>query len=401
MTQPVTVMDSCIVGRYRLTSRIASGGMGEVWRGRDERLKRDIAVKLLRPEHAESAEFRARLRIEAQSAASVSSDRVVSVYDWGEQRDEHGRWLSFIVMELIDGETVSALLAREGTLAPGCVAALIDDAATALAQAHRRGVIHRDIKPANLLVGPDGRLKVADFGIARAKDATRLTATGTLLGTATYLSPEQVQGRPLTPASDIFSLGVVAYQCLAGRPPFVAEGDIATALARLQFSAPPLPVTVPTALADLVTGMLARAPELRPTADDILRGGPTVETGAKPTLVIRNAVVGDPTRVLPTARPGFRRRSIVLATVAILLLVTGLLSLSGAFGHSGTPTGRATHNPAPAVAKTHSASVPTPAGSPANQGPDHIPPGHAKGHGPKKKNKKQGHGHGHGPPQGK
>src|ERR1700690_1015608 len=112
MTQPVTVVDSCIAQRYRLISRIAAGGMGEVWRARDERLKRDVAVKLLRPEHADSAEFRTRLKIEAQAAASVNSERVVGVYDWGEDRDVAGRWMSFIVMELIDGEPVSALLAR-------------------------------------------------------------------------------------------------------------------------------------------------------------------------------------------------------------------------------------------------------------------------------------------------
>jgi serine/threonine protein kinase len=412
MTNPVIVRDACIAGRYRLTARIAGGGMGEVWRGRDERLQRAIAVKLLRPEHADSAEFRARLRVEARAAASITSERVVAVYDWGEECDDDGRWMSFIVMELIDGETVSTLLAREYTLAPRHVARLIQDVATALMHAHSCGVVHRDIKPANLLIGRDGRVKVADFGIARAQDATRLTATGALLGTATYLSPEQVHGHSLTPATDIFSLGVVAYQCLSGQPPFVADGEIATALARLQHSAPPLPATVPLGIAELVTGMLAEDPDLRPSAAVISQSALAPETDVAPTRVLPVGALAGTTRLMRSTLGGRRhgsRRSVALATITGLVLLAGVaLALSGAFGHSGTLGGSGAQTPAPHVAASSTANTPTslahartatkssasavvvPATSTVH-GPGHVPPGHAKAHGPKNK-------HGHGPP---
>jgi serine/threonine-protein kinase len=359
----------------------------------------------------------------------VNSERVVGVYDWGEERDVAGRWMSFIVMELIDGEPVSALLARKHTLSPAHVAALIEDTATALLHAHRRGVVHRDIKPANLLIGPDGRIKVADFGIARATDATRLTATGTLLGTATYLSPEQVQGHPTTPASDIFSLGVVAYQCLAGSPPFVAAGEIATALARLGHPAPPLPATVPRPIADLVTGMLAEDPEQRPTAEHVVEtahGIAATELGAAATVVMPTALMPTVAMPVPMRAPDrttrfplpaqrehrdIRRPAIVLATIAGLFLLAGGLALSGAFGHSDINAALASHAPSPratapstssqpttpaqpTVGKTHPTTLPaTPPKHAPKHGPGHVPPGHANGHGPKK-NK---HGHGPGP----
>jgi hypothetical protein len=276
---------------------------------------------------------------------------------------------------------------------------------------------------------------VADFGIARANDGSRLTATGALLGTATYLSPEQVQGRPLTPARDIFSLGVVAYQCLAGQPPFVAEGEIATALARLQQSAPPLPAEVPTAVAYLVAEMLTENPDLRPTAEIIsrtarritasgsaadpitcgpARSDPVSESHAGPTVVMPTAELeGRPHRLLSAgqAHRGFRRRHVVLATIACLLVLAGGLILAGAFGHSGTKKGLAGRRPdvaassataapkviapvTPTVLNKHSSKGPAALG-PAAHGPGHIPPVHANGHGPKKH--KPGHGHGPGP----
>jgi serine/threonine-protein kinase len=352
-----------IADRYALQSRIAAGGAGEVWRARDSRLERDVAVKLLRPEHADDEGFRTRLRHEAQSAGALQSDCVVNVYDWGEQADEAGRWSSYIVMELVEGDTVAGLLARYGRLDAPRAAEVVADTARGLAAAHRRGLVHRDIKPANLLVTSDGRVKVADFGIARAKDSVALTETGTLLGTPTYLSPEQVRGQAATPASDIYSLGILAYQCLTGTAPFRGDGDIATATARLGVSAPPLPGSVPASSRDLVAAMLDPDPHRRPAADDVVAvltdAGPvrsdaapltqsTRTTQALPTLGLVSDLPGGPaaTAVLHSDSPddvgggGGRRRRAALAGAAVVVLgsvALALTTLTG--GHSDPQTG--------------------------------------------------------------
>jgi eukaryotic-like serine/threonine-protein kinase len=277
------VTDYLLDGRYQLTELIASGGMGEVWRGTDTVLNRPVAIKLLSDTHAADESFRARFRAEARYAASLSHPGIARVFDYGESSQLGG---AYLIMELVNGEPLSAILDREGRLTPGATLDIIGQAANALHAAHQAGIVHRDIKPGNLLVTADGTTKITDFGIAtavRASQAAHLTQTGIVMGTAMYVSPEQATGATVTAASDIYSLGVVAYECLAGTPPFVAEQPLAIAIAHKHDPVPPLPDDVPPGVAELVMAMLAKAPEDRPetarhVADraEVLRDGMTM-----------------------------------------------------------------------------------------------------------------------------
>jgi serine/threonine protein kinase len=267
------VNDHLLGGRYRLSGRIAVGGMGEVWRGTDELLDRAVAVKLLSAAHATDEAFRARFRAEARYAASLSHPNIAQVFDYGETtgNEEAAAGLpsggAYLIMELVQGEPLSAVIARQERLSPGDTLRIVSQSADALAAAHEAGIVHRDIKPGNLLVTSDGTTKITDFGIARAMwaaQASHLTQTGMVMGTASYVSPEQATGGTITSASDIYSLGVVAYECLVGEPPFTAETPVAIAVAHMHRPVPPLPDDVPAPVAELVTSMLAKAPEERP-----------------------------------------------------------------------------------------------------------------------------------------
>jgi hypothetical protein len=254
-----------LAGRYRLVRRLASGGMGQVWRANDEILGRPVAVKLLRSEYAEDPEFVDRFRAEARRTAALSHPGIASVFDYGETGDpENEGTTAYLVMELVEGEPLSALLAREGRLSPAHALDVLAQAALALDSAHLAGVVHRDVKPSNLLLRRDGVVKVTDFGIAHAADEAPRTEAGLVVGTAAYLSPEQVACRPATPASDVYALGVVAYECLAGRRPFTGDHPIALALAHRRSEPPPLPEDVPEAICELVTWTLSKAPSARP-----------------------------------------------------------------------------------------------------------------------------------------
>jgi serine/threonine protein kinase len=246
-------------GRYLLEDRVAAGGMGEVWRARDTRLGRIVAVKLLRPEFADNPDYRNRLRLEGRHAAQLSHPGIVAVHDYD---DGSAGGVPYLVMEYVAGPSLATLLAAEGTLSPGRVVALIAQAAQALACAHAAGIVHRDMKPGNVLV--DGsQVKIADFGIARAIGTASVTRAGLMLGTPAYLSPEQAAGIPATPASDLYSLGVIAYECLAGRPPFSGSA-LSVALAHLDRPLPPLPRTVPAPVAELVAALTAKDLRRRP-----------------------------------------------------------------------------------------------------------------------------------------
>ncbi len=225
---------SVLGGRYRLVELLGQGGMATIYRATDGQLGRDVAIKILRPEYGRDPDFVARFRMEAQSIASLNSPNIVAVHDFG--MDPAG---PFIVMDYVDGEDLSTLLRRNGPLTPSQAARIAAEVARALAAAHARGIIHRDIKPGNILLAQGGRVLVTDFGIARAVAEAQMTLPGTTLGSVQYMSPEQARGESATERSDLYSLGVVLFEMLAGRRPFEGDSAASIALARLT---PPVPM---------------------------------------------------------------------------------------------------------------------------------------------------------------
>ncbi|MEW1964910.1 protein kinase [Micrococcus sp. NPDC078436] len=247
-------------GRYQLTDRIAIGGMGEVWKARDKVLGRITAVKILKEEYTGDPNFLRRFRAEAQHTALLNHPGVANVYDYGEEKGS-----AYLVMELVPGQPLSAILEKETSLSPERTLRIISQTAAALSAAHAQGLVHRDVKPGNLMITPSGRVKVTDFGIARLADQVPLTATGQVMGTAQYLAPEQATGQQATGSSDIYSLGIIGYEALAGRRPFTGESQIAIALAQVNDTPPPLPDTVPAPVRALIMCMLSKDPRERPS----------------------------------------------------------------------------------------------------------------------------------------
>jgi serine/threonine-protein kinase len=245
--------------RYRLEEVIAVGGMGQVWRALDETLQRPVAVKVVRPGATNQETFLERFRAEARNSAALQHPNIVTVHDFGE-----GEESAYLVMELIEGEPLSALLERRGPLPASEARDILYQAALALGAAHDAGVIHRDVKPANIVVDASGYARLTDFGISKAAAGSDLTQTGEVLGTAHYLSPEQLQGQPAGPSSDIYSLAVVGYELLTGTRPFQGESVVTTALAHVVQPAPDLPEAVPEPLRTTVMAGLAKRPEDRP-----------------------------------------------------------------------------------------------------------------------------------------
>jgi serine/threonine-protein kinase len=246
-------------GRYELQERIASGGMADVWRGVDTVLQRVVALKVMRPDDGHESLFVARFRDEAVHSAGLNHTNIATVFDYGE--DDH---LSYLVMELVEGDPLSAVIRGRGPLNPDEVKAIAGQAALALGVAHEARVVHRDVKPANILIRTDGVVKLTDFGIARALDASGHTRHGEMLGTPDYISPEQAKGEPATGASDLYALGVVMHEMLTGKRPFDRGTPIATAFSHVTEPPPPLPDHVPAELAELVEDCLAKDPRKRP-----------------------------------------------------------------------------------------------------------------------------------------
>ncbi len=295
-------------GRYVLEARIATGGMGEVWAARDTVLDRPVAVKVLKAEFADDALFRQRFEIEARNAAALHHPGIAAVWDYGARSrdDGSGTPRPYLVMELVEGQPLSVLLRPSAPLDPAVAQDLLAQASDALGVAHAAGIVHRDVKPANLLVTPDRRIKVTDFGIARAAEGMALTQTGEVMGTPAYISPEQAEGRSATFASDVYALGVVAFECLAGRKPFVADSPVATAIAHLRQPVPALPDSVPADLARVVRRAMSKAPEDRYTDGTTFARALRNPAGEKTATVAAPAVppaAAQGTQVMPAALP--------------------------------------------------------------------------------------------------
>jgi eukaryotic-like serine/threonine-protein kinase len=237
-----------------LEERIASGGMGDVWRCVDDVLGRVVAVKILLPSLLEEPGFTERFRGEARTMATINHPGVVDIYDYGSDPAAG----AYLVMEYVEGDALSRTLSRVGRLTPARTMALV-----ALHAAHQTGVVHRDVKPGNLLVRPNGTLVLTDFGIARSVGAAQLTAAGSVLGTASYISPEQAMGEQATPLSDVYALGVVAYQCLAGRRPFEGDNPLEIAMRHVRETPPPLPPDIPPPVRAIVERAMAKQPAAR------------------------------------------------------------------------------------------------------------------------------------------
>jgi serine/threonine-protein kinase len=245
--------------RYRLGRRIASGGMADVWSAEDDVLQRSVAVKVMRPDPGHEELFALRFRDEALHSAALMHTNIATLFDYGEDDG-----LAFLVMELVDGRPLSQVIREHGPLPPDQVRSILGQCALALGVAHEADVVHRDVKPANILVRDDMLVKLTDFGIARALDASGHTRAGDLLGTPSYLSPEQALGRPATGASDLYALGVVGHEMLCGTKPFDKPTPLATALSHVHEPPPPLPDDVPEDLAGVIDDLLAKDPDDRP-----------------------------------------------------------------------------------------------------------------------------------------
>ncbi|MFD5214103.1 protein kinase [Microbacterium sp. NPDC058345] len=359
-------------GRYELQSRIAIGGMGEVWEATDHVIGRTVAIKILKDEYMGDPGFLERFRAEARHAALVNHEGIASVFDYGEENGS-----AYLVMELVPGEALSTILERDGALSADKTLDIVAQTASALQAAHAAGLVHRDIKPGNLLITPDGRVKITDFGIARIADQVPLTATGQVMGTVQYLSPEQASGHSASPATDTYSLGIVAYECLAGKRPFTGESQVAIAMAQINEQPPPLPATVPVPVQNLVMSMIAKKPADRPSsaatvsraAQALRRGdlnsaaiavpaiaGAGVANADDATRILTGIGNEDSTRILPTTAqlpapeadaeeaPQKKKRSPwtwpLIALIVLLLLVLGgtLWAMFANQGGDGEPT---------------------------------------------------------------
>jgi serine/threonine-protein kinase len=308
-------------GRYELESRIAIGGMGEVWEATDHVIGRTVAIKILKDEYMGDPGFLERFRAEARHAALVNHEGIASVFDYGEEDGS-----AFLVMELVPGEALSTILEREGSLSTDKTLDIVAQTAAALQAAHAAGLVHRDIKPGNLLITPDGRVKITDFGIARIADQVPLTATGQVMGTVQYLSPEQASGHPASPATDIYSLGIVAYESLAGKRPFTGESQVAIAMAQINEQPAPLPPTVAVPVQNLVMAMIAKKPDERPAsaaavsraATALRRGDLTAAAAAVPAIAAGVAVADEATQLLTAGQTSAATRLLPAPSSSLL-----------------------------------------------------------------------------------
>ncbi|GAB3656176.1 hypothetical protein GCM10027589_15700 [Actinocorallia lasiicapitis] len=347
--------------RYRLLRKLAAGGMGEVWFSRDLALNRDVAIKVLRPEFLGDAQARARFREEARISAMLLHPGIAQVYDYSDDGD-----LAYLVMELVEGEPLADILRRNGTLTPEATLHLLGQAAQALDHAHRAGIVHRDVKPGNLLITADGALKVTDFGIARTAGSHRLTATGTIMGTVQYVSPEQADGKPAAAASDLYSLGIVAYECLTGAVPFDAETPVAVAVKHLRDEPHPLPETVPDGVRALVEQLLTKDPRERPGSALAV----AERCGMLRQSMIELREARDELPETPRAPADPEARSpVLLACLVAAVLVLGAV-LGGALVHEPTDATLSGNNEEPAQVSPRPTPPVTIPATPSRPAPD-------------------------------
>ncbi|HEX2773218.1 MAG TPA: Stk1 family PASTA domain-containing Ser/Thr kinase [Micromonosporaceae bacterium] len=342
----MTAQARLLGGRYQVGELLGYGGMAEVHRGRDLRLGRDVAIKMLRTDLARDATFQMRFRREAQNAASLNHPAIVAVYDTGEETAATGETLPFIVMEFVNGRTLKEVLAAEGRLMPRRALEICADVCAALEFSHRHGIIHRDIKPGNVMLTVTGQVKVMDFGIARAlaSGATTMTQTSAVIGTAQYLSPEQARGEAVDARSDVYAAGCVLFELLCGHPPFVGDSPVSVAYQHVREDpptpsdlnpdvTPPLDAIVLKALAKNPLNRYQSAGEMRA---DLLRAAAGRPVMATPVLrehetmpmVAAGAVrpSGPPTRPVPAA-VGNRRQRRASAWVLAVLSTIGVLAV--------------------------------------------------------------------------
>jgi serine/threonine-protein kinase len=315
--------------RYRLESRIATGGMGAVFAAVDERLGRRVALKLLRGDLARDPAFVERFRREARAVAALAHPNIAGIFDYGEQGGDH-----FIVMELAEGRDLARVLREQGRLPPDRAVRIAEQICDALGHAHAAGVVHRDVKPANVIVGEQDLVKVTDFGIARVIGDSSLTATGSVLGSAHYIAPEQANGAPAGPASDIYATGIVVYEMVTGSLPFTGDSPVGVAMRHVTDDVPPpsrLNPEVPPALDHVVARATARAPEDRfPSAAAMAAALQAVDEGAdalpvtpapeEPAPTAPMAEVGQTVWPIPGARWDPQRIGRLVALVFALLL---------------------------------------------------------------------------------
>lgn len=346
-------------GRYKLISRIAIGGMGEVWQAKDEVILRDVAIKILKPEYLGDPGFLERFRTEARHAARVNHDGIANVFDYGEDSGS-----AFLVMELVPGDSLAKILERDKSLAVDRVLDIVAQTARALFAAHEEGMVHRDVKPGNLLITPDGHVKITDFGIARVADQVSLTATGQVMGTVQYLAPEQATGKPASPATDIYSLGIVAYEALAGKRPFTGDSQMAIAMAQINEAPPALPSNIDQRVQNLIMSCLAKKPNQRPEsalalaerAEALMSYSPTRSVATK---VIAQANLTDSTTVIPTFEEPKPKQPIVWPWIAVI----GLILVSAIAVVAAMVLGAVQREPEPTFTPIIPSASPTPTAS--------------------------------------